>query len=142
MFQNSAAITFREVVRLGSFKAAAASVGVSAAAVSKQIASLEERIGAQLLQRTTRSMHLTEIGKEFYARCARIAEEAAEAERAVASLQGARARCCAPCVSCRAIVPEPSQRTLSKRNCIVRGTEPPRCRHWRACGCFDATGSH
>jgi DNA-binding transcriptional LysR family regulator len=56
--------------------------------VSKQIASLEERVGAQLLQRTTRSMHLTEIGKEFYTRCARIAEEAADAERAVASLQG------------------------------------------------------
>ena len=82
-------VLFARVVEAGSFAAAAKSLGQPRAAVSKQIASLEERIGAQLLQRTTRSMHLTEIGKEFYTRCARIAEEAAEAERAVASLQGA-----------------------------------------------------
>jgi DNA-binding transcriptional LysR family regulator len=88
-------VLFARVVEAGSFAAAAKSLGQTRAAVSKQIASLEERIGAQLLQRTTRSMHLTEIGKEFYARCARIAEEAVEAERAVASLQGAPAACCA-----------------------------------------------
>lgn len=82
-------VLFARVVEAGSFAAAAKALGQTRAAVSKQIASLEERIGAQLLQRTTRSMHLTEIGKEFYARCARIAEEAADAERAVASLQGA-----------------------------------------------------
>jgi DNA-binding transcriptional LysR family regulator len=82
-------VLFARVVEAGSFAAAAKSLGQTRAAVSKQIASLEERIGAQLLQRTTRSMHLTEIGKEFYARCARIAEEAALAERDVASLQGA-----------------------------------------------------
>jgi DNA-binding transcriptional LysR family regulator len=82
-------VLFARVVEAGSFAAAAKSLGQTRAAVSKQIASLEERIGAQLLQRTTRSMHLTEIGKEFYTRCARIAEEAAEAELAVASLQGA-----------------------------------------------------
>ncbi|MGH0032017.1 MAG: LysR family transcriptional regulator [Myxococcota bacterium] len=82
-------VLFAKVVEAGSFAAAAKSLGQTRAAVSKQIASLEERIGAQLLQRTTRSMHLTESGKEFHARCARIAEEAAEAERAVASLQAA-----------------------------------------------------
>lgn len=82
-------LLFARVVEAGSFAAAAKSLGQTRAAVSKQIAALEERIGAQLLQRTTRSMHLTEIGQEFYARCTRIAEEAAEAERVVASLQGA-----------------------------------------------------
>jgi DNA-binding transcriptional LysR family regulator len=82
-------VLFARVVEAGSFSAAARALGQTRAAVSKQIASLEERIGAQLLQRTTRSMHLTEIGAEFYARCARIAEEAVEAELAVASLQGA-----------------------------------------------------
>ncbi len=82
-------ILFARVVDAGSFAAAAKGLGQTRAAVSKQIAALEERIGAQLLNRTTRSMHLTEIGAEFYARCARIAEEAEEAERAVASLQGA-----------------------------------------------------
>ena len=89
MLQVGQMVLFARVVEAGSFAAAAKSLGQTRAAVSKQIASLEERIGAQLLQRTTRSMHLTEIGKEFYARCARIAEEAVEAERAVASLQGA-----------------------------------------------------
>src|SRR5262249_16863107 len=82
-------ILFARVVDAGSFAAAAKLLGQTRAAVSKQIAALEDRIGAQLLQRTTRSMHLTEIGAEFYARCARILQEAEEAERAVASLQGA-----------------------------------------------------
>lgn len=89
MLQVGQMVLFARVVESGSFAAAAKSLGQTRAAVSKQIASLEERVGAQLLQRTTRSMHLTEIGKEFYTRCARIAEEAIEAERAVASLQGA-----------------------------------------------------
>ena len=82
-------VLFAKVVEAGSFAAAAKELGQTRAAVSKQIAALEERVGAQLLQRTTRSMQLTEIGAELYARCARIAEEAAEAERAIASLQGA-----------------------------------------------------
>ncbi|MDH3520002.1 MAG: LysR family transcriptional regulator [Myxococcales bacterium] len=82
-------VLFARVVEAGSFAAAAKTLGQTRAAVSKQIGSLEERIGAQLLNRTTRTMHLTEIGAEFYARCARVAEETEEAERAVASLQGA-----------------------------------------------------
>src|SRR5215831_14276225 len=82
-------VLFAKVVEAGSFAAAAKELGQTRAAVAKQIAALEERVGAQLLQRTTRSMQLTEIGAELYARCARIAEEAAEAERAIASLQGA-----------------------------------------------------
>jgi DNA-binding transcriptional LysR family regulator len=82
-------ILFARVVDAGSFAAAAKSLGQPRAAESTQTPALEERIGAQLLNRTTRSRHLTEIGSEFYTRCARIAEEAEEAERAVASLQGA-----------------------------------------------------
>jgi len=81
-------LLFARVVEAGSFAEAARALGQTRAAVSKQIGALEERIGAQLLQRTTRQMHLTEIGEEFYARCARIAAEVDEAERAVASLQG------------------------------------------------------
>jgi DNA-binding transcriptional LysR family regulator len=88
MIQAGQMVLFARVVEAGSFAAAAKSLGQTRAAVSKQIGSLETRIGAQLLQRTTRTMHLTEIGAEFYARCARIAEAAEDAERAVASLQG------------------------------------------------------
>jgi DNA-binding transcriptional LysR family regulator len=82
-------ILFAKVVEAGSFSAAARALGQTRAAVSKQIASLEAHVGAQLLNRTTRRMHLTEVGNEFYARCARIAQQAEEAERAVASMQGA-----------------------------------------------------
>ena len=92
-------VLFARVVEAGSFAAAAKQLGQTRASVSKQIGVLEEGIGAQLLQRTTRTMHLTEIGQEFYRRCARIAEEAEEALRVVASLQGAprgRLRIAAP----------------------------------------------
>jgi DNA-binding transcriptional LysR family regulator len=92
-------LLFARVVETGSFSAAARSLGQSRAAVSKQIASLERSIGAQLLSRTTRSMSLTEVGRQLYARCARIAQEVEDAERDVASLQGAargRLRVAAP----------------------------------------------
>jgi DNA-binding transcriptional LysR family regulator len=89
VIQAGQMVLFARVVEAGSFAAAAKSLGQTRAAVSKQIAALEERIGAQLLHRTTRRMHLTEIGEAFYTRCARIAAEVEEAEQTVASLQGA-----------------------------------------------------
>ncbi len=61
-------VLFARVVEAGSFAAAAKQLGQTRASVSKQIGVLEESIGAQLLQRTTRTMHLTEIGQEFYRR--------------------------------------------------------------------------
>lgn len=81
-------VVFARVVEEGSFSGAAKALGYSRAAVSKQIASLEREIGAQLLNRTTRKMSLTEIGSEFYERCARIAHEVSEAERIVAAMRG------------------------------------------------------
>jgi len=81
-------VLLARVVEAGSFAEAARGLGQTRASVSKQVAALEERVGAQLLHRTTRRMHLTEIGSEFYAHCARVAEEVEGAERAVASLQG------------------------------------------------------
>ena len=81
-------VVFARVVEEGSFSGAAKTLGYSRAAVSKQIASLEREIGAQLLNRTTRKMSLTEIGSEFYERCARIAHEVNEAERIVAAMRG------------------------------------------------------
>jgi len=81
-------VVFARVVEEGSFSGAAKALGYSRAAVSKQIASLEREIGAQLLNRTTRRMSLTEIGSEFYERCARIAHEVTEAERIVAAMRG------------------------------------------------------
>ena len=78
---------FARVIDAGSFTAAAAQLGMSKSAVSKAISALEDRLGARLLNRTTRRLALTEVGRAFYERCARIVAEAEEAERAVTHLQ-------------------------------------------------------
>ncbi len=86
--RNAAAmLVFAEVVATGSFTLAALRLGLSKASVSREVARLERRLGAQLLRRTTRSMSLTEIGETFYAGCQRVAEEAEQAERSVGELQ-------------------------------------------------------
>jgi DNA-binding transcriptional LysR family regulator len=86
--RNAAAmLVFAEVVATGSFTRAARRLGLSKASVSREVARLERRLGAQLLRRTTRSMSLTEIGETFHAACQRVAEEAAEAERSVIEVQ-------------------------------------------------------
>ncbi len=77
---------FARVVEERSFTAAAHQLGLSKAAVSKQVTRLEERLGARLLNRTTRRLNLTEIGAAFYQRCVRILAEAEEAELAVTRL--------------------------------------------------------
>ena len=78
---------FAKVVEARSFTAAAAELGMSKSAVSKQITRLEDRLGARLLNRTTRRLSLTETGAAFYDRCARVVAEAQEAELAVTHLQ-------------------------------------------------------
>jgi DNA-binding transcriptional LysR family regulator len=84
-----AMMTFARVVEAGSFTEAARRLGCSKASVSKQIARLEQHLGAQLLRRTTRRMSVTEAGEAFYAHCARIAEEAEAASHMVGRLQNA-----------------------------------------------------
>ena len=83
----SGMITFARVVEANSFSEAARRLGVSKSAVSKQIARLEDRLGARLLNRTTRRISPTEVGAAFYERCARIVAEVEEAELAVTRLQ-------------------------------------------------------
>ena len=61
----------------------------SAAAVSKHVARLEERLGARLLSRSTRHLGLTEEGRAFHERCANILGEIEEAEQAVSDLHAA-----------------------------------------------------
>ncbi len=80
-------LVFAEVVERGSFTAAAKALGRSKAAISKEVSALERRLGAQLLNRTTRSMSLTEIGEAFYERCQRVAEQTELAELSVSELQ-------------------------------------------------------
>ncbi|WP_438610844.1 LysR family transcriptional regulator [Inquilinus sp.] len=81
-----AMIVFAQVVDSRSFSAAAARLGLSKSAVSKQIAKLEDRLGARLLNRTTRTLSPTDAGQDFYERCIRVAREVEEAERAITHL--------------------------------------------------------
>ncbi|HUJ74021.1 MAG TPA: LysR family transcriptional regulator [bacterium] len=78
---------FIKVVESKSFTAAAPELGMTPSAVSKRISRLEDRLGAQLLNRTTRRIGLTEEGAAFYERTARIMTEVEEAESAVSSLR-------------------------------------------------------
>lgn len=78
---------FVAVVDEGSFTSAAQSLGVSKSHASKQVSALEDRLGAQLLHRTTRSLSLTDAGQAFYDRGVRVLEDLEEAERAVTQLQ-------------------------------------------------------
>jgi DNA-binding transcriptional LysR family regulator len=78
---------FARVVEAASFTAAARQLGISKSAVSKAVAALEDRLGARLLNRTTRRLAMTEVGQAFYERCARVVAEAEEAELVVTRLQ-------------------------------------------------------
>jgi DNA-binding transcriptional LysR family regulator len=78
---------FARVVEASSFSAAARRLGLSKAAVSKHVARLERRLGARLLNRTTRRLSLTEVGRAFYEHCARLVSEAEAAELEVSQLR-------------------------------------------------------
>jgi DNA-binding transcriptional LysR family regulator len=66
--QLACAAVFARVVEAGGFSAAARTLGMTKSAVSKQVARLESLVGTQLLRRTTRSVGLTEAGREYHAR--------------------------------------------------------------------------
>lgn len=80
---------FATVVASGSFAAAAKRLAVSPAMVTNHVHALEERLGARLLNRTTRRLSLTEAGQEYYERCARILAEIEQADTSVAALHSA-----------------------------------------------------
>ena len=74
---------FRRVVEAKNFSAVARETNMSQSTVSKHIAALEERLGTKLLNRSTRSLKLTEAGKEYYHHCIRILNDFQEAEASV-----------------------------------------------------------
>lgn len=78
---------FSEVVRLGSFSAAARHLRVSASHVSRLVAQLENQLGTQLLFRTTRRLRLTDAGTIYYEYCRHVFEGFREAEAAINDLQ-------------------------------------------------------
>ncbi|WP_268866474.1 MULTISPECIES: LysR substrate-binding domain-containing protein [Thalassolituus] len=78
---------FVAVAESGSFTAAAVQLGLSTAQVSRQVRALEQRLGSELLFRTTRRVALTEPGQLYYQHCRLLLDGLAEAELALGNLQ-------------------------------------------------------
>jgi DNA-binding transcriptional LysR family regulator len=78
---------FVRVAESGGFSAAARHLSVSTTTVSDQVRALENALGVRLLNRTTRRVSLTEVGRDYYERCFQILQELAEADEAASALQ-------------------------------------------------------
>ncbi len=76
-------LVFVRVVDAGSLSAAARELNLSLAVISRKLSRLEERLGVRLINRTTRTLALTEEGAAFHVRCVRILAEIDEAETEV-----------------------------------------------------------
>jgi DNA-binding transcriptional LysR family regulator len=76
-------LLFAEVVATGGITAAAERLGLRKSTVSRRLAALEERLGTRLLERNTRRLRLTEVGRQYHAECARLVAEAREVNRAL-----------------------------------------------------------
>jgi DNA-binding transcriptional LysR family regulator len=74
---------FIRVVDAGSISGAAERLGIAKSAVSRRLAELENRLGAELLHRTTRRLNLTDSGRAFLERAQTILADLDEAEAAV-----------------------------------------------------------
>jgi DNA-binding transcriptional LysR family regulator len=87
MDQIAAMRSFRKVLELGSFSAAARQLGLSKAAVSKQVSELEAYLGATLIHRTTRRLHPTDAGQAYFESAVGLLDELEAADAAVRHLQ-------------------------------------------------------
>ncbi len=77
---------FAKLVDQGGFSAAGRALGLPKSRISRRLARLEDRLGVRLLERTTRTMRVTEVGEVFYRRCKRVQEEAEYAGISVSRL--------------------------------------------------------
>lgn len=80
---------FAKVAETQSFSEAARRLRSSKSAVSRHVAALEASLGARLFHRTTRSLTLTEAGRDYFARASRILADLDEADASVTQLQAA-----------------------------------------------------
>lgn len=83
---------FAAVVERGGFSAAAKFFGMTPSAVSKLVTRLEARLGARLINRSTRKLQLTAEGQAFHQRCVTILSDIAEAECEAAAGRAPRGR--------------------------------------------------
>lgn len=104
----SGIVTFVQAAEHLSFVSAGRALGISASAVGKNIAKLEESTGTRLFQRTTRRVSLTEEGAAFYERCRRILDDLQDAEAMLSDAKRAprgRLRISVPTIGYRFLLP-------------------------------------
>lgn len=77
-------MVFHAVVKHSNYAKAAEELGLSPSGVSRIVSRLEERLGARLIQRTTRKLKLTEVGEAFHARTTQVLADLRDAETEVA----------------------------------------------------------
>ncbi|MGA8077062.1 MAG: LysR family transcriptional regulator [Xanthobacteraceae bacterium] len=87
MDRVSSMISFAKVVELGGFSSAARQLNLATSVVTTHVKSLEERLQVRLLNRTTRTVSLTEAGRAYYERCVQILSEIEDAEDTIQTLQ-------------------------------------------------------
>ena len=100
---------FAKVVEAGGFAAAGRLLGIPKSRLSRRIAELEERLGARLLQRTTRQLKLTAVGERYLRHCQAMLLEAEMADETVASMSSeprGRLRVSCPVGLAHEILPE------------------------------------
>lgn len=85
--QLKSMVVFSHIVEQGSFTAAAKHIGLSRAVVSYHIKKLEQQLGITLLNRSTRSIALTEAGNDYYQRCRIIAQQASAANQQIENVK-------------------------------------------------------
>lgn len=108
MDRLSGLTAFVRTADLGSFVAAGRVLGLSASAVGKAVTNLERELGVRLLQRSTRSIRLTEEGRLFHERCRRILDDLDDAEASLAeavAVPRGRLRVSVPIVSYHLLLP-------------------------------------
>ncbi|HEV7320589.1 MAG TPA: LysR substrate-binding domain-containing protein [Ensifer sp.] len=108
MDRLSGLTAFVRTADLGSFVAAGRVLGLSASAVGKAVTALEKQLGVRLLQRSTRSIRLTEEGRLFHERCRRILDDLDDAEASLAeavAVPRGRLRISVPIVSYHLLLP-------------------------------------
>jgi DNA-binding transcriptional LysR family regulator len=85
--QLKSMVVFSHIVEQGSFSAAAKHIGLSRAVVSYHIKKLEQQLGVVLLNRSTRSIALTQAGSDYYQRCRIIAQQASAANQQIENVK-------------------------------------------------------
>ena len=80
---------YLRVVEKGGFSAAAEEFDISPTMVGKHVRALEERLGGRLLNRTTRSQSLTELGRTYYERCKQVVADVEAMEDIASEMRSA-----------------------------------------------------